>query len=210
MPTNSGVHPGHLPTLEETLWEWTIAQERSCRLWGWEDAPWWYGERASISILAGAIWRSGGIALEEYSVRKSNPDNASKKSKHYAGRNDLYFKIGKTDFILEAKQFWPNLRSKDLATGLNDALNKAKDDVHSMDADGAKRLAAVFIAGRIPEKNMDEDEELEEKLIDAINSFSGAARAWIFPDQEYTHRFLAGKPTRRWYPGAAIVIQEAK
>jgi hypothetical protein len=34
------------------------------------DLPWWYNERASISVLAGAAWGTGGLAFEEYSEDK--------------------------------------------------------------------------------------------------------------------------------------------
>ena len=42
---------------------------------GIEDVPWDYNERALVSIFSGAIWRSGGYAMEEYMDEK----RASKK-----------------------------------------------------------------------------------------------------------------------------------
>jgi len=143
--------------------------------------------------------------LEEYSVTKSNPDSKKRKTL-ISGRNDLYFKIGRANFILEAKQYWPNLRSKGVLIGLNKALKAAKKDVRTMKADGARRLAAVFVAGRIPENFKDDSEEILKSMIDALNSASGAARAWIFP--ENTDKLIDGKKTRKWYPGAALVIKE--
>jgi hypothetical protein len=125
MSTICGVRAGRLSVLEETLWEWTIAQERSSRLWGWDDVPWWYGERASLSVLAGAIWRTGGIALEEYTVDKSHRRDDGQKGL-MQGRNDLYFRIGRSDFVLEAKAVWPTLRSIEPLKGLREQSSETR------------------------------------------------------------------------------------
>lgn len=35
-----------------------------------EDCLHWHNERANIGAFAGAVWKSGGYALEEYSAKK--------------------------------------------------------------------------------------------------------------------------------------------
>lgn len=60
------------------------------------DVPWWYNVRASVGLLAAAVWKTGGYAFEEYSTKK--------KSK--VGRVDLEFGTGNEAFIVEAKQCW--------------------------------------------------------------------------------------------------------
>jgi hypothetical protein len=75
-----------------------------------------------------------------------------------------------------------------------------------MKADGARRLAAVFISPRIPPKYEEEFEVSVNSMIHAINSVSGAARAWIFPERA---RKLTSERTAKLYPGAAIVVAEA-
>lgn len=200
----SNVRPGNLVELEEVLWEWTVTQQRSFRVWEREDAPWWYGERASISVLAGAIWRSGGIALEEYSVEKAKSAIGSHKDIK-SGRNDLYFHVGGADFILEAKSYWPNLRSNDMYTGLENALQKAANDVKKVKQNyGARRMAAVFIGPQIPAEHANKANDRIHVLLDALNEVDGAARAWVFP--EGTDNLVSGRGL--YYPGAAIVIQE--
>jgi hypothetical protein len=47
-----------LPILADVLWEWLGVMDRYVRLSG-GDLPWWYNERASISVFAGAVWRTG-------------------------------------------------------------------------------------------------------------------------------------------------------
>src|SRR6266545_7737579 len=204
MSTICGVQAGRLSVLEETLWEWTIAQERSSRLWGWDDVPWWYGERASLSVLAGSIWRTGGIALEEYSVRKARRRDESQKGTT-PGRNDLLFKIGHHDFILEAKFAWPKLRSKEPLKDVVDTLREAERDVRRMRADGARRLAAVFVAPSFPKNYEEKRESLIDSWIGTLRGLSGTAKAWTFPDGA---KQLFSKEARLYYPGAAIVIKE--
>ena len=70
------------------------------------DIPWWYGERTAVGFLAGATWKCGGVALEEWQTKKADKLNA--KSDGRNGRCDLYilpkdFKAG-TGLVCEAKK----------------------------------------------------------------------------------------------------------
>lgn len=65
-----------------------------------EDCLHWYNERANIGAFAGAVWRSGGYALEEYSAKKGTEDNRAN------GRVDLYFCNNTNQAIVEAKMEW--------------------------------------------------------------------------------------------------------
>ena len=67
------------------------------------DSLYWYNERANIGALAGAIWRSGGYALEEYGAVKGKGADAS------MGRVDLFFKYAGQNVTVEAKQKWVKL-----------------------------------------------------------------------------------------------------
>jgi len=64
------------------------------------DAPYWYNERANVSFLAGAIWRCGGMCLEEYAS-----DKTWEKEK-YPGRTDIWFYLDGKEYIAEAKFGW--------------------------------------------------------------------------------------------------------
>lgn len=208
MPANVGVLPGGLHALEETLWEWTFALERSCRLWDWKDAPWWYGERASLSVLAGAIWKSGGVALEEYAVERRKGVRRGRQGRSM-GRNDLYFNLGRSDFVLEAKVLWINMRSEGALSNLGETLNRAKADVRSVkDTYGARRLAAVFVSPSIAERHIHKMDESIERLLDALKKEEHCARSWSFFDKQRTRRLVTEDPTRTRYPGSVLVIQE--
>lgn len=208
MPVNVGVLPGGLRVLEETLWEWTFALERSCRLWGWRDAPWWYGERASLSVLAGAIWKSGGVALEEYAIERKKDVRHNQRTRR-TGRNDLYFNLGGNDFVLEAKILWSNMKSGTPLVDLRAKLDSAKCDVRSVkDTYGARRLAAVFVSPSIAERHVHRMDESIVRLIDALRDETRCARSWSFFDVERTRWLVSGKPTPARFPGAALIIQE--
>ena len=93
--TLNGVRCTALPIFKPLLKKWVTTNIDVVRHWQ-GDLAWWYGERASISVLAGAAWRIGGFAFEEYREdKKTGP-----------GRVDLYLKVGRQQFIAEAKYCW--------------------------------------------------------------------------------------------------------
>ena len=73
------------------------------------DLPWWYTERANISLLAAAAWLCGGIALEEYPIEKGFCGD------NYEGRADLYLTIGEEGYAIEGKAMKVSLNFKDIA-----------------------------------------------------------------------------------------------
>ena len=84
--------------LRGALWEWTDLVERETRTRpAIDDTVWLYNERASLSVLAGAVWRTGGTAFEEYEHEK----------RHGArGRCDVHLALDARAFVCEAKQCW--------------------------------------------------------------------------------------------------------
>src|SRR5438445_755881 len=104
MPKNiQGVMADRRTTLNGVLENWILTNTHVANEWSGIDAPWWYNERASLSVLAGAIWRAGGIAFEEYSEEKMYVHRHETGHKSYLGRCDLFFEIGSKEFIAEAK-----------------------------------------------------------------------------------------------------------
>jgi hypothetical protein len=66
------------------------------------DVPYHYNERATLSILAGALWRSdpANLVLEEYRTDKSWTEGS------YKGRQDIWFRAAGNECYGEAKQQW--------------------------------------------------------------------------------------------------------
>lgn len=102
-----GLHFYVSPTIEFSalLNEWVSVQEDYLVFWP-DDCCWWYTERPALSLLAAAVWRQGGVALEEFAWNK----RASTECKGYPGRCDLGFGLGKgknkTSYEAEAKHVW--------------------------------------------------------------------------------------------------------
>jgi hypothetical protein len=126
------------------------------------DVPYWYNERANVSILAAAAWRKGGVAVEEFTVRRGPVVKGKKgKSKSKNHRCDLWFQLLCTRYYAEAKILWPNSLDDQRAFGrqLRRKLGEACRQVRSLaaeeveDADGL--LAICFV---VPELELvDED-----------------------------------------------------
>jgi hypothetical protein len=145
---------GELRDFDDLLWEWTSIIERTVRVWHPAGIPWWNTERASLSLFAGAIWKAGGIAFEEFSAeRVSSPNNARR------GRIDLYFSYWGKDFVAEAKQCWPNVGHRTqqpaqevVATSLQQAIC----EVQTVAAEYNQKLAIVFATPWFPIAEMQE------------------------------------------------------
>jgi hypothetical protein len=56
--------------LRTILRKWISLNERIAQDWRYKDVPWWYNERAALSIFSGGIWNSGEFAFEEFSDEK--------------------------------------------------------------------------------------------------------------------------------------------
>lgn len=91
-----------------------------------EDSLFWYNERANVGAMAGAIWRSGGYALEEFGATKGKEADAS------SGRVDLFFQYAGRQAVVEAKQSWvflaPSSR-RDFRSLIDETLDKAISDI---------------------------------------------------------------------------------
>jgi hypothetical protein len=93
------------------------------------DVPYWYGERPQIGLLAAAVWRSGGVALEEYCRKR--PGRPRK------GRCDLFLSIAGIGCECEAKivKRFDEIGPK---------LDRAEREVQQILQPGDKGLALVF------------------------------------------------------------------
>lgn len=188
-------------------------QDRPCAIPGWEaiadkwlqvldayatlqvgDVPQWYGERATLSTLAGAAWKSGGICLQEYACEKGDS----------FGRGDLWFRTDAA-YTVEAKQYWaerPDLVQK----YITEFLKAACDDVgrHHEREGASHRVGVVFITPRIGEKQGPPDDDLVSSFLAAARATSGDHRAWWFPPQKRNQR-SPWKNRAGIYPGVIMV-----
>ena len=141
-----------------------------------KDTPWWYNERALVSLFAGAVWRCGGDAFEEF----SNEKRRSRKIGN--GRIDLWFTVGKGEFNAEAKQSWlysdQEKRSRSL---IAEARANAVADANRCIPDGRTRLAMIFAIGLVPKKPRADLDEQIARLVTLSHEIKADATAWVFP-----------------------------
>jgi hypothetical protein len=196
--TIEGYKTPKLKALAPVLDQWVKTVKLCVSTWNGEDVPWWYGERASLSLFAGAIWRSGGLAFEEYASGKRFK---SKKVGEYKGRADLYFELGKRGFVAEAKHAWSRARlSIDHRSNLQKRLSTAQEDIACVAGDGVK-LAILFTAIDIPKKHSEKVDALVKHWLRLSDKIDASAWAWIFPQST---RHIGGDVL---CPGGAVFIK---
>jgi len=151
------IYSPDLEPLRPVLQAWIDSVQQYVKLFEGYDLPYWYNERANVSVLAGAAWKAGFVALEEYQTKKTSQSNKepmaveSPKDKkgqqnYFQGRNDLYIGNQSHEWVIEAKVAYPDLsnaalRDPHLANQMESAIKCACE----LNEDGM-HLAALFVA----------------------------------------------------------------
>lgn len=185
--------------------EWRLLNEKICRL-DPEDAPYWYNEMTNVSVLAGAAWRAGYVALSEIQTEKN-----SGKQSHW-GRADLFIQNDYRAEYIEAKFSSANAsNSQKVAEKLDETLSRAIKDTKSTAGKDYNGIAVTFIspywtAKQLEMKGRDSDYDLDddiEELIEHVVSVMPHALAWSFPAAS---RELEDDSGAVW-PGVFLAIQ---
>ncbi|PHS74059.1 MAG: hypothetical protein COB59_12400, partial [Rhodospirillaceae bacterium] len=107
-------------------------------------------ERANISLLAAGAWKSGAVALEEYSAEKYNDQEDVKT---YPGRSDLYIASSRNaqdnkfhEVVIEAKLAWLPIP---ITRNVSNLLNIAKEDAKKNSNEDA-RIGVCFYPLKVP------------------------------------------------------------
>ena len=189
-----------LRCLRPILGSWIDLNLKYAKDQRWLDCPWWYKERAAVSLVAAAVWQAGGHALEEYTTSKRSYEGP------YRGRGDLYFKIGSRRFIAEAKFRYIHLgrRSKNAKQSFKKLLREAKKSVKDNDATtGHTRLGFLFLSPRIPKDwSRQEIQDTIEYSKALADSTKPDAHARVFPDQGLKLQF-----NKSVFPGTILLVR---
>jgi len=191
-----------LQQFRPVLNKWIELNELLVRRWSEVgDVPWWYNERASVSVFAGAIWKTGDkddYAFEEYAIEKPLG------KKPCAGRIDMEFSLKGTLFIAEAKQCWMNPRNAERVNRIKKHLDRAIADVERCDSHGMRRLGITFGIPCFKETNERQLRGEIARFTDDAQTVEADALAWVFPK-------LSRLPMADGliYPGIAIWIKES-
>lgn len=214
----SGLHP--------LLDSWVDSVKSFCKSREHLDNPWWYNERASLSVLAGAAWRlnyRGWTALEEFSTTKRGavPKGSVDGGSLVRGRCDLHVAHKSAGFAIEAKQAWQAIGNKAQVDNVRRGMQLAWNDAGKLTCEeGDHRLALTFVSpylavSEVGKKRLKGDAVINETLVQervaswlstiALNSLD--AHAYIFPRR--TRGFVNARQTRI-FPGALICIKRRR
>jgi hypothetical protein len=159
-----------------------------------DDVAYWYNERATLSTLAGALWRSRCLVLEEYqTLRQGNGSKAG------PGRADLWCKIAGVEYTVEAKQHLtlsypaaPGSLKRWAEKQLDMAATQCLTDSYG----GPNRLAMVFM---VPSLLRAPTDESLAAWIDTAGKVDAEIKAWYLDatgPQSPKHR--------RYFPGVIL------
>ncbi len=172
-----------LRVLNTILERWTEANIELARLWCQDgDVPWWYNERANLSVLAGAIWRAGGLVFEEFLEEKRKITKTGKLSMHYRGRVDLYFCFSGYQFIAESKRIESGILKDSEPVGvIQRSLNMACRDIRKVRPFKQRRLGITFALPYLRKGQFKSADERIARWLRETQSVDCDARAWVFP-----------------------------
>lgn len=212
-----GLHP--------LLTAWVELIQDYCRCDDYDDNPWWYNERASLSTLAGAAWRKPGwYALEEFSTTKRGviAGQVIEDGSVVNGRCDLYVSHGSSNFAFEAKQVWQSIGRRGKRDHVGEGLKRATHDAGNLTTDqAAHRLGIVFVAPYIPLSEVSSPGARGVRVID-VGKVRAAITAWI--DRLPTHtydayaytfvdtcsEYLTDDPNARVFPGVLLAVKRRR
>jgi hypothetical protein len=199
-----------LRPLGKAIKAWQRAIIAYCESAEGDDAPYFYNERANISLLAAGAWKSGMIALEEYPTKKRFKETAKQNSKGH--RCDLFIWDDDRGFQIEAKQSWlPALLNENkLRNRVEKALSQACAAAEA-NTDSSSRLGCVFFAVWWPTASTyRRDSEAQiQSAIQTITSADGDIWAWVFPKETRELRDKSDSEPR-YYPGVVLGLKAGK
>ena len=185
------------------LEEWMLTIERYCRIMDGGDAPYFYNERANVGLLAGAAWRCGWVALEEFQSLKGY-----RNQKKTNGRIDLWLATERDEELVEAKYNLLSLNSIDMEKQVASTMLEAQKD--------AKRSGGVYpdlnaiAIGFFPVyATLGRTDDIDEVIGDALDIFKGYdyhAMAWSFPRETRNIEYEGS----RYIPGVIMLIKNTK
>ena len=213
---NNNRNIGHWNALLE---EWILSIERFSRVTE-GDAPYWYNERANIGVLAGAAWRCGRIALEEFQHEKidvtSDGEAKDTAQKPHNGRCDLWICDDRSAAeIVEAKFKWLNMcmNSEKVVDIANDCLKSAVDDAvktNNARDDGIKAIGVAFLPVFAKKDKVGDIETLSKVIAVTIRNAcktSSDLVAWCFPKRLREH---VASESNNYLPGVIMLAKVAK
>jgi hypothetical protein len=168
--------------------------------WGNDnDCSWWYGERASVSQLAGAAWALDGWAMQEYAWTRGVEESHA--------RIDLAVehKSLRLRFIAEAKQIYPFMTSKSSTVqgAINKAFHEASWQLDQVNSDDWDRIALVFVSPC--SEDLTSFGTSSGEFVKTLRNCNDPC-VWTFPAWA-RKQTLKSVVTDLYYPGAVLIAR---
>ncbi len=192
------------------------------------DCCWWYNERANVSVLAGAAWAEGWVALEEYSTLKRAEALTSgvddEDGSDARGRVDLYVSTRDKDYAFEAKQVWlrmdPGFETAGRSGKVAEGMNAARHDALKLVGEAGAHYAVTFVIPFISTAVLDAGAmaDFNSRLFQWLSGLSESASpsgcasghgpvqvAYVFPRLEQRCYVNAAG---YYYPGIVMLLED--
>jgi hypothetical protein len=173
---DSFIDAGSLPLLKPILQNWISVQLDYANAMEHKDYAWWYRERTCVGFLSAAVWRSGGVTLEEWQTKKGPKE----QSKH--GRCDLYICHSGKELYVEAKHMYSRARGKtERELGyIQRKLDDAVADARRLQCKRCLQLGILFVAPFYPPGKQEGLVEHIAKWLKDVESVPHDAMAWLY------------------------------
>lgn len=175
-----------------------------------DDWPFWYGERALVGFLAGGIWTSDCVCIEEYLTDKK-PHIAESPNESYLGWGDLYFNTGSREGKVEFKMHNVGISRTDHFTQfLKKKWREGKLDAKRATKEGIDRWAGIFLRPYVGKGRdlLRYDANLKLLLGLAWDVVKPDALAWWCPTTSVIK--ANEKDTKDWVVGAILLMKQVK
>ncbi|MHA3772645.1 hypothetical protein ACXR0O_14000 [Verrucomicrobiota bacterium sgz303538] len=182
-----------LPSFESALEGWLDAMTAYHEGSG-GDYAWHYRERTCIGFLAAGVWRSGGVALEEWHARKRLAEQSPEVAvpltenpirKHCRGRCDLWaHHKDRYDYHIEAKYLRSDATTDQTEVGIKieNALERAADDARRLTCAPRLKLGVLFVVPFFSPGKQRNIRDQTTAWLRQVCSVPHAAVAWLFRD----------------------------
>lgn len=200
---------GHWGALIE---EWILSIERFSRITD-GDVPYWHNEYANVGVLAGAAWRCGRIALQEFQHEKVDNSLPKPKRNTKNGRCDLWIcDENSKNEVIEAKFKGINMCSAKYIDISEALLTKAENDAFATKQtreDNAKAVALCFLLSYAHKNKCCGDSSIDKIIKDTIlnirKSINTDLAAWCFPKKQRNQ--IGGYDNKYIFPGVIMLAK---
>lgn len=175
---------------------------------GGHDLPYWYNESSNKGFLAAAVWKMGGVTIQEYTVDKTALDQTTGR---YPGRCDLWIRLPALgmEYAIEAKFGWV-LGAEGAENRRRDLVSQAETQILAYDPTKRKdcpHMSAVFLSPYKQSAGDAEDllKEIFQTFSQPMDSRSCCAVYYAPLGSKTDHVWKDG--VRYYYPGVVLFVR---